>query len=341
MKLDTLFPLSLSSSSLGPAWSCETKFFRGQIQHLNRPESDNGDLLAGGLFAKACEEIRVDFYTNDLSEEEALEKAVEMILLAPDTNHPVKTNERVALTFRKYIERFPLLGNFRPCELPDGSHAIEYAFSIDTGIIHPDYTDRTIKYSGIYDGLYEELTNGKVVGRFVVDEKTCGRVSRVQGTKVVDLEKEANIFRLSSQLIGYACYADTIGINIDHAIIRRVPLMTVHEPAFELSIPITPFMKENWKISIRTKIGELVEKYKFYKMSSSNVPLASIFYPSFGGACNAYLRPCRFMEGCLSKDGEVLLEMENEQIVKTKGKDGRWVSIELQEYKQMIKRGEV
>jgi len=337
-KLDVIFPLTISNSSLSTFWSCELKGFRASIQHLKGVNS-NPDLLAGGAFAKACEIARKSFYNEGTSQEEAIARGMDYILTSPDTGHAIKTNERVAYAFQKYITEFPFNSEFKPCTLPDGSHAIEYKFEIDTGIPHPDLPDRNILFTGVLDGLYEQVINGKVTNRYVLDEKTTARVSRISGTKSVDLEKEADIFRASGQLIGYAFAAENLGINITSGLIRRVPILKNHEPAYELEIPITKFMREQWAVSTFEKIRELVAKYEYYKGNILNVKGAnphSVFYPTYGGGCNAYNRLCPFIEGCLTKDGESLLAATYKQEVNIMREDGERVSIPIVSYKKEL-----
>jgi len=332
--LDTMFPLSFSNSSLAAFWSCEFKGYRGRIQHLRSPRESNGDLLAGGIFASACELARKDFYNHNLSQEEATERAVEFILLQPDTGHVVKSNERLALTFKHYMRSFPFKHEFRPCKLEDGTHAIEYDFSFDLGIAHPDLPDKNIMFTGKLDGLYERVVNGEVVQRYVLDEKTTGRIARVSGTKVVDLEKEADAFRASSQMIGYSVAAKSIGIKVNSALIRKVPLLTTHEPAFELEIPITKYMMDSWLAATYEKVRELIEKYKYLR-DNPDIDANRIFLPSYGGACNAWGRSCQFMEGCLTKEGETMLSMVNVQAISREVKGVR-ETVSLKDYKKEV-----
>lgn len=330
-RLDTMFPLALSNSSMSASYSCEFKFFRASIQKL-RNNSTNGDLLAGGAFASACELARIDYYNKGLSEEEAVENAVEFILMQPDTGHAIKSNERLALTFRRYAKQFPFSSGFKPCTLEDGSHAIEYTFNIDLGIPHPDLPDRNVMFTGKLDGLYEHVVNGQVLSRYVLDEKTTGRLSRIAGTKVVDLEKETDQFRVSGQMIGYAVAAGLLGIKVDTALIRKVPILTTHEPAFELEIPITKYMKKMWLASVQNTARDMVEKYKYYRDNAGINP-QEVFYPTYGSSCTAWNRPCSFMAGCQSKDGSAMVESMFNQLISVEQEDGSRVNVPLEEYR--------
>lgn len=336
--LQTMFPLTVSNSSLGSMYSCEFKWYRSNVQKLQGTVT-NPDLLAGGIIAKACELARIDFYTNKVTEDEAVEKAVEYILRSPDTGHPVKTNERIAYTFRKYIASYPFEGSFRPARLVDGTSAIEYRFELDLGIPHPDLPDRTIKYTGVLDGVFERLHQGKVVKTYVVDEKTTGRISRVQGTKAVDLEREADIFRTDRQMISYCYVMNKLGLRVDSALIRRIPILNTHEPAFELDIPITKYMMGNWYRSTVAKVTELVEKYKYYKEeleAKTGRGAQEAFYPSYGTSCNAYNRPCIFREGCMYPEGEERLATTMIQVVRVRKEDGEYEQVALDKYKKQL-----
>ncbi len=343
MSIDTFFPLIFSNSLLSSFWSCELKGFRSNIQHLVG-SGTNPDLLAGSAFASACEIARKAYYEEGISQDEAIELGEEFILNSPDTGHKIKTNERVALTFKKYIKDFPFTKEFKPCELADGSHAIEYQFKLDTGIAHPDLPDRNIMFSGMLDGLYEKSYNGEVISRYVLDEKTTARINRIPGTKVVDLEKEADIFRASGQLIGYSFAAEKVGIDITSALIRRVPILTAHEPAYELEIPITPFMKARWAEATFEKIQELKDRYIYYKENILGVKGAyphSVFYPTYQASCNSYFRQCSYISGCLYEEGEELLEATYKQEVLVLNKDGTRIRVPLEEYKKKVGYGQL
>ena len=343
-KLDIMFPLSFSNSSLSSFSTCSLKGFRSSMQKLVGSNTKSGHLLAGGAFASACEEARKAYYIKKLSQEEAVAIGVDLILDSPDTGHAIKTNERVALAFRKYLKEFPFVDNFRPCELEDGSHAIEYEFSLDTGIPHPDLPDRNIMFTGILDGLYEKLsTSGEIVSRFVLDEKTTGDVFRISGSKcaaypngLVNLDKELNLFKTSGQMIGYSYAANSLGINIDSALIRRVPIMSKHEAAYELKIPITPFMREMWAISTFEFISELKDRYIYYRDNVKDVKGSyphSVFYPTYSNSCNAWGEECRYMAGCLNREGGQVLAVTHKQMVGERV-DGKRILTPLKEYKE-------
>ena len=68
-KLETLFPLTFSSSILEDVWACDTYFYRKYCQKMMNKTS-NGDLVAGSLFAIGCEMIRKGYHEEHLDEDE-------------------------------------------------------------------------------------------------------------------------------------------------------------------------------------------------------------------------------------------------------------------------------
>lgn len=297
--LPTFFPLSFSVSSMETLHQCQLKTFREQIQHLNA-YSKNPDLIAGGHIAKACEIVRTGYFTEGLDEEDAIENGVEHILDSEDTGDSVKSNEAVALALRQYFKKFKLSEALPPCSLSDGTHSVEYRFELDTGITHPDLQDRNIVFSGRLDYLCERVTHNSVT-RHGLDEKTCKQVFRTEG-KAIDYKKEADQYRLDSQILAYSFAARALGVPLTSFFIRRIPIMKEHEPAFELELPVNNFQIDLWWKHTLQTIMEYKEKYLLYK--ATGVEAESIFLPEYQKAsCLSYNRLCRYADGCMSKDG--------------------------------------
>jgi len=324
--IQTLFPITISQSILSDLFRCEVYFFRKWCQHLNSPK--NSDLIAGGYFASACEITRKGFYNENLSVDEAIENGYNFILEQPDTGDVLKSNDRLAFVFKKYFQKFPLDKSWVPIALVDGTFSIEYYFEFDLGIPHPDLPERNLVFSGKLDLLAEKRLPGGNKVRAVVDEKTTKNVKRVEGSKVVDLAKEEELYSSSGQLCGYSWAAQQLGIDVEMAFIRRVPILANYEPAYELEIPITPFMVESWSKGMVNKVAETVERYKYYKAHGD---LFSSFTGAYGDACNAYARPCGYKDGCNKKEGEEILFQKYPQLViDPKDKD----TLTITEFKQ-------
>jgi len=336
-KLDSLFPINFSNSMMQDVWKCELLFFRKYCQKLVNANNKSSDLIAGGHFASGCEIVRKSYFNCGMSIDDAIAEGYNYILDAEDTGDNVKSNERLALTLDKYFRKFTLDSELTPVKLENGEHAIEYTFEFDLGIPHPEIPDQNIVFKGKLDGLYERKFQGNRVKCYVVDEKTTGAVSRLRGTKLIDLVREENIYKTDGQFIGYHWAARQLGVITDASLIYKVPIMTNHEDAFELEIPINDFMIQQWSISTIEKIHELVEKYKHYKSNRTVVDFhpQCAFYPVYtGNSCMAYARPCTYTEGCRSKEGEEILASSMKQVVWDSSKK---VEVPLKQYK--LERG--
>lgn len=330
--IDSIFPINFSNSMLQDVHKCELLFFRKYCQRLTRWEIKNPDLIAGGLFAKGCQIIREAYYNDKISVDEAIERGHNYILESEATGDYLKSNERVAFTLKKYFERYPLNGDLTPVQLQDGTYAIEYAFEFDLGIPHPEIPNQNLIYKGKLDGLYEKTYRGNRIATHVVDEKTTKTVSRLNGTKLVDIVKEEDKYRTDGQFIGYHWAARQLGVNTESSLVYKVPIAKEHEHAICLEIPINQFMIDSWYYSTVGKIRELLEKYRVFKALGENPNRT--FYPTYDGyACMSYNSSCNFTEGCRSKDGEEILNSTYQQKV--------WLSSEqrevsLKEYKQKM-----
>jgi hypothetical protein len=330
MQLDTLFPVNFSNSMLTDLATCELKFFRSQIQKLNNNETSH-HLIAGGHFAAGCEIVRKSYFNELKSVDDSIEAGYTYILLAEDTGDNLKSNERMALTLKKYFETFPLDAKLSPCRLSDGTFAIEYSFEFNLGIPHPEIPDTNLVYKGKLDGLYERTTNAGILQRYVVDEKTCSSVLRITGTKSPDLNKESNAYLTDSQLISYHWAARKLGVTTDASLIRKVPILTKHEDAFELEIPVTQFMVDQWWNATRDTIHLLIEKYNYYKAKGELPQVA--FKPIYKGtSCTVWGSKCKYMAGCMSKDGEEIISNSFQQIVRSSEDP---VGVTLAEYKKL------
>jgi hypothetical protein len=315
MILQTLFPINFSNSMLSDLATCELKFFRSQIQKLNNNTTSH-HLIAGAHFATGCEIVRKSYFNEAKSIDDSIDAGYTYILLAEDTGDSLKSNERMAETLKKYFTAFPLDATMRPCKLVDGTFAIEYGFEFDLGIPHPEIPGTNLVYKGKLDGLYEKVLPNKQIARYVVDEKTCSTVLRVAGTKSPDLVKESAAYMTDAQLISYNWAARKLGVTTTASLIRKVPILTKHEDAFELEIPVNNFMIDRWWDATRDTINELVEKYNYHKVNGG-LP-QKVFKPIYKGtSCTVWGSKCKYMAGCLSKNGEEVLANSFQQIVKS------------------------
>lgn len=326
--LDFIFPQTFSHTTMSDVWKCEYYWFRTYCQVL-RGAARSPDLIAGGHIATACEITRKAFYFDGVEHDEAVELGKDFILTAEDTGDDLKSNDRVAQVFERYFKKYRMDGNIAPMPLVDGTFAVEYKFSLDLGIPHPDLPDTNICFTGKLDGLFKKKsTFGDKI--YVLDEKTTKSVKRVKGTDTPDYAAEEELYKTSGQFIGYHMAARTLGVKPDGTIVRRLPIMAKPEPCYELVLPINDFIIDRYQTALEAKIGELVEKYKWLKATGKDPSQA--FFPIYNEGCNAFSRPCVFKIGCSDRDGEEQIKASFKQVVYDRDKG---VEIPLSEYKQL------
>ena len=193
----SLFPERISNSMLSSLYTCETKWFKTYCLRLGSFEA-SPDLIAGRIFASACEKTRLGFYVEGLTEADAIELGVELILTAEDVGHKNKSNEWVADRFKNYFKVFKLTSDYSPATLANGSRAVEYKFDIELPILNPD-TGKPLIYTGKIDAIMEKFHPGtkQVLGYYIHDEKTTEKLTRIPFSAspenpkgLVDEEKE-------------------------------------------------------------------------------------------------------------------------------------------------------
>jgi hypothetical protein len=308
--MKTIFPFHFSSNSLKTAKQCELKFFRSYCQKLNST-GKNVNLQAGGYFAKACEMARVAYYTQGVPAKEAIDLGFYYILEEETIYDDTKTNDNVALCFKKYFQKFPMDDSWQPFILPDGTHTIEFEAEFDLGIPHPDYPERNITMLVKLDLLgHKYLPGGELIAA-VKDEKTCKSVKKDKFGEV-DLAAEEDMYLVDGQMIAYCWAGRQLGLEVKRAYVSRVPICKSFQESFELEIEVTEFMVDQWYKSTVFFIRALVEKYKLYKEHGEHY----FFTPSLTEACNAFWESCGYKLGCARRDGEEVLEHKYGQNVR-------------------------
>lgn len=309
--LKTLFPANVSSSMLSDIHSCRFRWFRKYVQHLGGT-SVSSDLFAGQLFATACEITRKAIFDTGMDEDEAIALGKSHILEAENIRDGIKTNERTALAFSNYMRQFSS-SSVLPARLTDGTHAIEYKFEVDTGIPHPDIKDRNILFTGRLDLVGIDRYNGRE-DFYVVDEKTTKNVFRVPGTKIPDIDKVKVEYVCRGQFIGYVFACRKLGLPVSKTIVRKVPILTNPEPAFEFTVDCNEAMLSRWEMATFGTIEELVERYKWLKQHSDADP-RSVFTPVYNDACHSWGQVCAYHAGCILPEGDEILEVSMQQSV--------------------------
>ena len=301
MSLDTLFPLTISNTDFSLLSCCEAKWFRQRCQHLVKAGRTDINLIAGDGYAKGLELTRKLFYNEGVSAEEAIEHGYNHVLEVMGSqeidSEAVKSPEKMALALRSYFKEYPLESDeVNPVLLEDGKHAIELKFSIELPVIHPE-----LGVPLIFKGKLDMLANyrGQI---WVFDDKTTSQLKRVAGTGRPDVLKEAEAFKASGQFIGYSWAARELGIKTNGSIVRRCAVLSKGIEHVQLELPITPFLIDLWYNSAITKLQRAADSYA--KMKEQGLDFFQVFLPDFQTGCNEYFKPCPYMEGCLSKNGE-------------------------------------
>lgn len=302
--MDTLFPTNFSPSMLEDLHRCPFYFFRKHCQRLKSDRETNPDLTAGRIIAKSLELTRVAYFNDKLSIEESIELGQEYILDQENITHEVKTIENLALVVRRYWKIFPLESDFAPVMLPNGKSSVEYRFEIDLNIPHPEIENTNLKFVGVLDGLYRfPIVNSEDL--YIVDEKSTGRLPRIEGTKQVDTVKITQSYTLSGQPIAYHWAMRQMGLKTKASIIRKIPILKEHEPAFGVTVPVNDFILNAWETATITKIIDVLRRYADFKNHFCSERVA--FPPVYGVNCETYNRMCDFAIGCTDKNGEALL----------------------------------
>ncbi len=317
MHFQTLFPFYFSSSMFEDIFDCKYKFFKKYCQKLIPVNAKNPHLIAGGNIATALERTRKAYYNNGLDADSAIEEGFTYLLTeAEDSKDDLKTTERVAFAFKRYFKSFPLEEELKPCELIDGTHAVEYQFELDLGIPHPDYPHRNLIFTGKLDFLGERKDAHNRLKRFVLDEKSTKNVKRKTGTKEVDFDREKEEYLTRGQFIGYHWAAHMLGVKTESTLIRRIPLTKEPEPPYELEVECSDFMIQCWEGSIYGEILELVERYKAYKQYEHKENNdRRCFNPVYNMACDRFASPCTYKVACLIPEGDEVLAMTCKQLI--------------------------
>lgn len=333
--MEILFPLQFSSSIFEDT-SCQTRFFRRWCEKLKN--QNNIHLEAGSLFAKGLEIVRDGFFNKNLASEEAIEIGYDFISSSKEINSENKNITNLAFALKRYFKTFPLEGNLKPVELINDSYAIEYPFKLDTGISHPDFPDRNIFFTGKLDFIARETSPYEDDIIYIVDDKTTQSIFRIKGSKEYDLQKEEAMYSTRGQFIGYHYAAHKIGIPTTRTLVRRVPLLKEPEVPFELKLEINQYMLDSWEYSFLSTIEELKDRYLFYKNSKD---ISRSFRKAFGEACNSFHTKCPYYVGCLSKEGNEMLELTYQQLVSYPEYGDGTNPISLDEFKIKVLNGEI
>lgn len=278
--------------------SCPRKFYHEFVLGL-RPPGVSIDLHAGGCFATAMEVFRKSFYGENLSVDDAKQKALAAFLVAwgdfeiPEYKKTAKTKDRMWDAVEEYIVKFPPATDHIQPFYVEGRPTFEFTFAVplepvcdpeDTydmdGTAFPPHpvTGEPFLYSGRFDmfGSYQ----GKPV---VMDDKTSGR-SISTGW--------AEQWNLRNQFIGYTWACRQLGIDLDTVVPRGITILKTKIDFGEAIKTYSESLRIRWLEQVRRDLWRIVrcwnENYWDY---------------NFADACTAYGN-CIFMDMCKSSEPE-------------------------------------
>jgi len=169
------FPEVVDSSMLASFRACPQRFYMEYIQHW-KPRTESVHLVAGKAFAAGLEALRLSFFQDGSSTEEALAQGAAALIRAyGDFECPAdspKSLERMLGALEYYTEAFPLTDEpAPPAKLQGGKLGIEFSFAEPIHeVLHPE-TGSPLLYCGRMDQIVEYA--GALYGE---DDKTTGQL---------------------------------------------------------------------------------------------------------------------------------------------------------------------
>lgn len=341
----TLFPHRLSTTQDFEKYNqCPYLWFLQRCCYFTK-YAYNIDLEFGSEFASAIEKVRVAFYKDGKSVEEAL--AIGLLHIRDNFSvsfaesniaDTLKTPEKMSEVLRAYFNEYPLDSTaIVPFELADGSISVEQTFDIELPFNHPE-TGKPLVMSVKPDMIGMD-SHGKFV---LVDEKTSKQTGMNNYTQTVDCYRTKNQF--VQYVFGINHNKEKFGdLNVTHMVIRRVVVtakamkdMNVVEE-YEFNIDL--WFQQEWWNNILHLVREMIESY-LHRKALDRIPdrpeieaYRKIAFRKSYGNCEQFFKPCKFTNHCTSKEGQDLQSQGFEQKVYNKETDS---SIPLSEARQQL-----
>ena len=283
------FPTVLDSTIMASFRSCPQKAYLEFIEHW-KPQTPSVHLHAGAAYAAGLEALRIAFYVEGASPEEALERGLSALMTSygdfecpPDS---AKSLERTAGALEFYASRYPL-GEDKaiPLTLPGGRRGIEFSFAEPLDIPHPTTGDPII-YAGRMDMCCSY--NGLSLGE---DDKTASQLGASWPRQ----------WDLRSQFTGYVWGAARAGIKLDGFLVRGVSILKTKYDTLEAITYRPDWQIERWEEQIRRDVRRMIacwdEGYFDYNLDHACV--------EYGG--------CVFSQACQMREPLQLLEQRFER----------------------------
>ena len=282
------FPQTVSNS-MRSAWvACPRRFYWKYIRGLV-PRGKSIDLVFGAAFARGLEVARRT-YTDGASPQAALEAGARAAMVeygdqpVPD-NKTIKDPAHLLSALDAYFERWPLDTDPVRIALIEGSPSIEFTFSIELPIPHPQ-TGQPLLYVGRYDwtGIYQgELR--------CVDEKTTTRLGPRWGSH----------WQLDSQFLGYMWAARRAGLQVVGTIVRGIaPRVNGTVDFAEAHISYRQWMIDRWYDNMVESVRQMVEAWR-----------RRDYLHNLATSCSSY-SGCPYITLCSARNPEPWVKIEYE-----------------------------
>lgn len=231
--------------------ACPEKFRRAFVDQIAPQGLSSIHLHAGGAFATGLETVRLAYWRDGASPEQALEQGVAAVIRAwgdrpdpPEDAPPSEANKslhRIVGGLVHYFTEYPIDRDLlQPYLLEDGKPCVEVSFCLPIeDCLHPE-TGEPILYAGRFDMV--GVREGTLL---IVDEKTTSQLGSTWSAK----------WQLRAQFIGYCWGARSFGIPVGGALIRGISFLKNGYEHAQALVYHDQFQIEKWLLNLKLDIN--------------------------------------------------------------------------------------
>jgi len=279
------FPLVWDNTTRGHFVSCPQATYWGYFQHY-KSTFPNIHLHAGKAWASALETLRLAYYRDHLSEEQALELALETLVkeYGDFVCPPVvfKDLPRMIKALIYYVKAFPLAKDAVQPYIGHHGPMVEFSFALPLAddLLHPE-TGEPIIYAGRADMV---VTYAGALGVF--DDKTTGQLGG----------KWAGQWERRAQFSGYTWAGQQMGLNLSQVLVRGIGIYKDYTNHASCTLVRTPQHIKEWHTQMVRDIRRAIKCWE-----------ENYWDKSLDEACNAY-GGCIYKQPCGANDPEPWLK---------------------------------
>lgn len=284
------FPEVVDSSMLASFRACPQRFYREYVEHW-KPRTESVHLVAGKAFASGLEALRLAYFRDRLSVEEALAQgAAALIREYGDFECPAdspKSLERMLGALEYYTEAFPLANEpAPPIRLQGGKLGIEFSFAEPVHeVLHP-VTGSPLIYVGRMDQIVEYA--GALYGE---DDKTTGQLGASWSRQ----------WDLRSQFTSYCWGARRAGLPLQGFLVRGIAILKTKWDHAQAITYRPEWMVERWYKQTCADLRRMISAWENGEWDYN-----------LDHSCNEY-GGCVFRQICLSDRPETWLNANFER----------------------------